>query len=74
MQSSIFDEFMRAIQKFAADYGALGITIVVLVVLLTVERHSTETDQHPHRTGGSAATGHLRFVGSPQQEMMLRGV
>ena len=36
MHPNIFDDFMRAIQQFVSDYGVLGITIVVLVVILTV--------------------------------------
>ena len=36
MYQNLLNDFMRTIQKFASDYGALGIMIVVLVVILTV--------------------------------------
>jgi hypothetical protein len=36
MHPNIFDDFIRAITQFASDYGALGVTIIVVVVILTV--------------------------------------
>jgi hypothetical protein len=36
LHPNIFDDFIRAITQFVSDYGALGITIIVVVVILTV--------------------------------------
>ena len=36
MQPNIFDEFIKAVQKFASDYGILGLMIVAFVIILMV--------------------------------------
>ncbi len=35
MHPNIYDDFMRALTQFVSHYGAWGITMVVLVVMLT---------------------------------------
>ena len=36
MHPNIFDEFIRAITQFVSDYGALGVTTIVVVAILMV--------------------------------------
>ena len=36
MQSNIFDDFIKAIQKFASDHGILGLMILAFVIILMV--------------------------------------
>jgi hypothetical protein len=36
LQPNIFGEFIKAIQKFASDYGVLGLMIVAFVIILMV--------------------------------------
>jgi hypothetical protein len=36
LQQNIFDDFIKTIQKFASDYGIVGLTILALVIILMV--------------------------------------